>query len=121
VSDEKYRIKGWQTQALRAAVALMEAKAKISESVEALERLGLDADSYDFQPRLNAGKAYRCATDGCEAICFAPMYADDKEPLRCEPHEKLHEQGELVKLDAKLERGEVVEPAPAKPVADIPF
>ena len=110
MSDEKYRIKGWQTQALRAAVALMEAKAKISESVEALERLGLDPDSYEFQHHLNTGKAYRCATDGCETICFAPSWNDDKEPLRCEAHEKAHREQVLVKRDADLENGVVPVP-----------
>lgn len=121
MSDEKYRIKGWQAQALRAAVTYMESRAKIAESVDTLAALGLDPEGYGFQENLNSGKAYRCATDGCETVCFAPSWGDDKEPLRCEPHAKRHKEGELVKLDAKLERGEVVEPAPTKPVADIPF
>lgn len=108
MSDEKFRIKGWQAQALRAAVTYMEARARIAESVEALAALGLDPEGYQFTERLNGGRAYRCATDGCEKICFAPPWGDDADALRCEPHDKAHEEQVLVKRDADLEAGKVL-------------
>lgn len=108
MSDEKFRIKGWQAQALRAAVTYMEARARIAESVEALAALGLDPEGYQFTEQLNGGRAYRCAWEGCEKICFAPPWGDDSEALRCEPHDKLHKQHLLVMRDADIESGKVL-------------
>lgn len=110
MSDEKFRIKNWQAQALRAAVTYMEARARIAESVDALAALGLDPESYDFQSNLNNGRAYRCATERCEKICFAPGWGDDGEPLRCEPHAKTHKEHLLVLRDRDLETGVIKEP-----------
>jgi hypothetical protein len=105
MSDEKYRIKGWHAQALRAAASYMEAKARLAEFRDALEALGLNVEAHDFQTNLNEGKAYRCATDGCPVVCFGLPWGNDLEPLRCELHQKIHDERVLVKRDEDLEKG----------------